>query len=474
MLGIHIQRPVCPVRKNRPSGGRRRRNAQVEKDRTQSKQLLALVGLSVVLGIMIYDGHPETDIFDTLLIFGYAFVAFLVEISDWRVRGLWIARSVGVAVLGLGLAAFQFLPFLQYSGEGTRTAQLRANPSASVAGLLPDTAPLMAFPDLFGGPQFAYNDAKFNTRHKPQSNFAENEGNAVRAHGALLGSARSCCSMEAPPGIDCTVWRRNRTHRIHLLVHPVRRSRVAWTSILGSCWPESQPRYSALRHRRARRTGRGVGAEYRPQSRGSPENGCHRRCHVRCGECHRTSLGPRPATAYSRHPRLQNRRGFSGAPGAKQRPHRICHCGQRGRRVDCVSPHKASHGALRWGARRDRVGLRLQWPHHDVVQHDRKEGGLLSEDDRVRKSSNRWVPARRSSLEVASPLRPRISGSVSTTLAPMTPLDWSGTMRSTTEYSRCRHPRMSKCRRASPRRNCSGCNGWWEVRACCEGRGPRD
>jgi hypothetical protein len=56
---------------------------------------------------------------------------------------------------------------------------LSADPAASVAGFLPDTVPLMAFPDLFGGPQFTYNDPAFFARHKPQNNFAEVEGNAV-------------------------------------------------------------------------------------------------------------------------------------------------------------------------------------------------------------------------------------------------------------------------------------------------------
>lgn len=164
---------------NRRVIGTARRSISAGNGRTRAKQLAALVGLSVVLGIMVYGGHPETDIFDTLLIVGYAAVVLAVECHDWRTRAAWVARLGGVAALGVGIAAFQILPFLQYSGEGTRPAHLRSDPAASVAGFLPDTAPLMAFPDLFGGAQFAYSDHAFYARHQPQTNYAEVGGNAV-------------------------------------------------------------------------------------------------------------------------------------------------------------------------------------------------------------------------------------------------------------------------------------------------------
>jgi hypothetical protein len=143
------------------------------------RRRFALLGLAVCLGAFVYEGHPETTLFDTLLVALYAVVAVVMEPTGLRARVGWLLRVGGVGILALGLSAFQLLPFLQYVSEGARPAQLRANPAASVAGFLPDTVAVVAFPNLFGGPQFAYSDGAFYSRHFPQDNYAEVDGNVT-------------------------------------------------------------------------------------------------------------------------------------------------------------------------------------------------------------------------------------------------------------------------------------------------------
>ena len=154
--------------------------------RERTKRGLALLALSLVLASFVYDGHPETAVFDLLLLGLYALIVLAVEQRRWRDRLRWVGRFVGVAALGVGLSAIQLLPLLQYESDGARPAALRDNPETSVAGFLPDTVPLMAFPNLFGGPQYSYNDVGFFTRHPPQNNYAEVDGNTIGLLGLCL------------------------------------------------------------------------------------------------------------------------------------------------------------------------------------------------------------------------------------------------------------------------------------------------
>jgi hypothetical protein len=121
--------------------------------RHRSIRLGALLGLSVALATMVFDGHAETMAFDGALVVGYALLAVSMEVPTWRRRGAWLLRLSAAALLGVGLSAVQLFPFLQYSDAGARPAQLRAHPASSVAGFSPAAAPLMAFPNLLGAPQ---------------------------------------------------------------------------------------------------------------------------------------------------------------------------------------------------------------------------------------------------------------------------------------------------------------------------------
>jgi membrane protein YfhO len=185
--------------------------SEVRSDRARAVRTAALAGMSIALGVMILDGHPETAVFDSLLIFSYALIAILVESRDWRSRLWWARRIAAVAVLGLGISAIQLLPFLQYSGEGTRTAQSASNPAMSVAGFQPDTAPLMAFPDLFGAPQARYYDTAFFARNVHQDNYVEVDANSVGLLAlclvplGLVGSLRRRLRTIARFGIGATV-----------------------------------------------------------------------------------------------------------------------------------------------------------------------------------------------------------------------------------------------------------------------------
>jgi hypothetical protein len=178
--------------------------------RERSARWFALVGLAAALAVIIYDGHPETAVFDIALIVGYAVIAVVVEGGDWRARLRWAARLVSAAALALGLAAFQLLPFLQYTGAGARPAQLRANPAASATGFSPGAAPLMAFPNLLGGPQFAYDNLAFWSHQTPLSNYAEANGSTT----GLLALAL------VPLGL-VAAWRR-------------RRQAIAWFGVAAS------------------------------------------------------------------------------------------------------------------------------------------------------------------------------------------------------------------------------------------------
>jgi hypothetical protein len=195
-VGLWLLRVALDHRRGR-SGADEPSDTRTGRDR--SVRVLSLVGLAAVLAAMIFDGHPETAIFDYILIAGYAAVALILELRGWRARVRWSAGLAATAALAVGLSAIQLLPFAQYDGEGARPAAQRANPSASVADFLPDTAPVMAFPNLFGGPQFNGTNAAFFSRHKPQVNYAEVEGNAVGLVALCLG----------PLGV-LALWRRRR------------------------------------------------------------------------------------------------------------------------------------------------------------------------------------------------------------------------------------------------------------------------
>jgi hypothetical protein len=164
------------------------------------RRRIALLALAVAFAAMAFAGHPETLVFDSLLVAGYVVVALAVGRRERATTAArWIARIGAVILLGVGLSAIQLVPFLDYVGNGARPAAIRADADASVAGFSLDTVPMMAFPDLFGGPHLAHTNRAFYARQATQSNYAEVNGNAV----GLLG----CCLV--PVGL-VAAWRRRR------------------------------------------------------------------------------------------------------------------------------------------------------------------------------------------------------------------------------------------------------------------------
>jgi len=179
--------------------------------RGRAVRLLALTGLAIALGVIVLDGHPETAVFDDVLIGGYALIAVLRENRARRARLQWLGRLGGVAVLGVAISAVQLLPFLQYSGEGLRYGTNLSGLS-SVAGYSAQSVPLMAFQNLFGAPQLPYSDATYYSGTNPASNYVEEDSNSVgllalclvpvslvamrrRKHGTLAVFGTSACAL---------------------------------------------------------------------------------------------------------------------------------------------------------------------------------------------------------------------------------------------------------------------------------------
>jgi hypothetical protein len=137
---------------------------------------LATGGLTLAVAAMLLGGNPETATFDILLIVAYILGALAVERVGWRTSGQYVARFVVAGALSAGLAAAQLIPFLRYERIST-AAQTHVT---SIPGFNLSTVPIMAFPNLFGGPQFSYDDGDFYLQYlHPQTNYAELDGNVV-------------------------------------------------------------------------------------------------------------------------------------------------------------------------------------------------------------------------------------------------------------------------------------------------------
>jgi hypothetical protein len=139
----------------------------------------ALVGLALATAAILVSGNPETASFDLLIVAGYVVLALAIERGGlrWTVRHL-VGFAIA-AILGVGLSAIQLLPFLQYESISTRAATIRADPAVVIPGFTLNTTPLVAFPDLFGAPQYSYEDEAFFTWLHPPTNYAELNGNSV-------------------------------------------------------------------------------------------------------------------------------------------------------------------------------------------------------------------------------------------------------------------------------------------------------
>jgi hypothetical protein len=139
----------------------------------------ALLGLSGAVAAILVAGNPETGAFDLLVLAAYVVMALGMARGGFRRAGRQLIGFGVAAVLGVGLSAIQLLPFLQYASISTRTAGIRANPAVVIPGFTFNSTPLVAFPNLFGGPQYSYQDAAFYAWLHPPTNYAELNGNSV-------------------------------------------------------------------------------------------------------------------------------------------------------------------------------------------------------------------------------------------------------------------------------------------------------
>jgi hypothetical protein len=122
----------------------------------------ALVGLSLSLTAGLLTGHPETFYFCFLplpayILFRLANLAFSSGREKSALKSLLaLAGQLGLAgILGVGLAALQLLPFLEYLANSA-TRQLNPVEAGSVV-LNGATWPLLFFPNLLGNPSLSYN-----------------------------------------------------------------------------------------------------------------------------------------------------------------------------------------------------------------------------------------------------------------------------------------------------------------------------
>jgi hypothetical protein len=139
----------------------------------------ALVGLAVAIAAMLVSGNPETAAFDLLVLAAYVALFLAIGRGGLRRAGRQLGGLGVAAVIGVGLSAVSLLPFLQYASISTRTAGIRADPAVVIPGFTFNSTPLVAFPNLFGGPQYSYQDASFFSWLHPPTNYAELNGNSV-------------------------------------------------------------------------------------------------------------------------------------------------------------------------------------------------------------------------------------------------------------------------------------------------------
>ncbi|MGH9043647.1 MAG: YfhO family protein [Acidimicrobiales bacterium] len=151
------------------------------------RRYLALGGLAVGVGAMILGGNPETAIFDLIMVAAYSLVLIAFSPRRWLQRALRACELAAAAVVGIGVSAAGLFPFLAYEHISSTAAKLAAHPSMVIPGFSANTAPLVAFPNLFGGPQFAHEDAAFYTWLHPPTNYAELGGNAIGLAAVCLG-----------------------------------------------------------------------------------------------------------------------------------------------------------------------------------------------------------------------------------------------------------------------------------------------
>lgn len=117
-----------------------------------------LAALAATVGLGLLAGHPETVFFALLLTGAYA-AARLARVSrrtGWRPAALTGAALAGAVALGVGLAAVQLVPFVEYLRESAVYAN--RGTQHELHALPVELAPLAAFPNLLGNPSRAYYD----------------------------------------------------------------------------------------------------------------------------------------------------------------------------------------------------------------------------------------------------------------------------------------------------------------------------
>jgi hypothetical protein len=122
-----------------------------------------LAGLAVAVGLGLLAGHPETMFFSLSLAGGYTLARLwgFLRTDAGRAEGrsgatAAAAQWAGAVLLGVGLAAVQLVPFVEYL---TQSAVFAARGQQHELHALPvELAPLVAFPNLLGNPSKHYYD----------------------------------------------------------------------------------------------------------------------------------------------------------------------------------------------------------------------------------------------------------------------------------------------------------------------------
>jgi hypothetical protein len=124
-------------------------------------RFLALCGLAAAGAALVLGGHPETLIFASLTMAIYAGMRIWRLRPDRQEAMRWVGRLVAAAAVGAALSAIQLAPFAEYGSSSAHEAAVLTQPDAATAGFAPSTLPLVAFPNLFGGPQLRFEDTGF-------------------------------------------------------------------------------------------------------------------------------------------------------------------------------------------------------------------------------------------------------------------------------------------------------------------------
>lgn len=136
------------------------------------RQRVGIAGTAIGLATGLTAGHPETGFYCALALVPTVLLALHSE-HDTRRRLLATGRVACGALLGLGLAAAQVLPFLQYTHLST-TYEFRSS-VLQPSGVPMSALGMLGFPDALGNPALG----SFQPGYIYQANWNEGNGDYV-------------------------------------------------------------------------------------------------------------------------------------------------------------------------------------------------------------------------------------------------------------------------------------------------------